>query len=70
MISIGNAGSRPHAAGAGRHLASPRPSGELILATLDHYEGDKQRAAEVLGISLKTLYNRLNAYKSEASASG
>ena len=35
----------------------------LILATLDHYEGDKKKAAEVLGISLKTLYNRLNLYK-------
>ncbi len=35
----------------------------LILATLDHLEGDKKRAAEVLGISLKTLYNRLNVYQ-------
>jgi DNA-binding NtrC family response regulator len=34
----------------------------LILATLDHYAGDKRRAAEVLGVSLKTLYNRLHAY--------
>jgi two-component system response regulator AtoC len=35
----------------------------LILATLDHYQGDKKKTAEVLGISLKTLYNRLNVYK-------
>jgi two-component system response regulator AtoC len=34
----------------------------LILATLDHYEGDKKRAAETLKISLKTLYNRINVY--------
>jgi DNA-binding NtrC family response regulator len=34
----------------------------LILATLGQLEGDKKRAAEVLGISLKTLYNRLNVY--------
>ena len=34
----------------------------LILATLDHFGGDKRRAAEVLGVSLKTLYNRLHAY--------
>ena len=34
----------------------------LILATLGHYGGDKRKAAEVLGISLKTLYNRLNVY--------
>jgi len=37
----------------------------LILATLQHCEGDKKKTAEVLGISLKTLYNRLNAYKVE-----
>jgi two-component system, NtrC family, response regulator AtoC len=35
----------------------------LILATLDEYAGDKERAALTLGISLKTLYNRLNLYK-------
>jgi DNA-binding NtrC family response regulator len=34
----------------------------LILATLDLTEGDKKKAAEILGISLKTLYNRLNVY--------
>jgi len=34
----------------------------LVLATLDQLGGDKRRAAEVLGISLKTLYNRLNVY--------
>src|SRR5215468_9210394 len=37
----------------------------LILATLDHYDGDKKKTAEILGISLKTLYNRLNVYKRE-----
>jgi DNA-binding NtrC family response regulator len=35
----------------------------LILATLEQLEGDKKKAAEVLGISLKTLYNRLNVYQ-------
>jgi two-component system, NtrC family, response regulator HydG len=35
----------------------------LILATLDQFGGDKKRAAESLGISLKTLYNRLGTYK-------
>ena len=35
----------------------------LILATLEHFEGDKKRAASVLKITLKTLYNRINEYK-------
>jgi DNA-binding NtrC family response regulator len=34
----------------------------LIVATLEHFEQDKKRTAEALGISLKTLYNRLNEY--------
>lgn len=34
----------------------------LIIETLERLEGDKKQAAEVLGISLKTLYNRLNSY--------
>jgi DNA-binding NtrC family response regulator len=38
----------------------------LILATLDQLEGDKKRAAETLGISLKTLYNRLNVYEAQS----
>jgi DNA-binding NtrC family response regulator len=35
----------------------------LILATLRHFEGDKRRTADVLGCSLKTLYNKLHAYR-------
>jgi DNA-binding NtrC family response regulator len=34
----------------------------LIFATLEQCGGVKKRAAEVLGISLKTLYNRLEEY--------
>jgi two-component system, NtrC family, response regulator HydG len=37
----------------------------FILATLRHFEGDKRRAADVLGCSLKTLYNKLHAYQRE-----
>jgi DNA-binding NtrC family response regulator len=35
----------------------------LILATLEHVEGDKKKASDILKISLKTLYNRLNQYR-------
>jgi DNA-binding NtrC family response regulator len=34
----------------------------LIMATLRALDGSKSKAAQVLGISLKTLYNRLHAY--------
>ena len=37
----------------------------LILATLEHYDGNKPLAAKALGISLKTLYNRLHTYSPE-----
>jgi DNA-binding NtrC family response regulator len=40
----------------------------FILATLRHFEGDKRRAADVLGCSLKTLYNKLHAYQRERPA--
>lgn len=35
---------------------------EIILATLKHFSGNKRLTAETLGISLKTLYNRLKEY--------
>jgi DNA-binding NtrC family response regulator len=35
---------------------------QIILASLGRLGGDKTRAAEVLGISLKTLYSRLREY--------
>jgi DNA-binding NtrC family response regulator len=39
----------------------------LIEATLDYFHGNKRRAADTLGCSLKTLYNKLNGYsQSEA----
>lgn len=40
----------------------------LIQATLDQCQQQKERTAAVLGISLKTLYNRLKEYAGEPSA--
>ena len=37
----------------------------LMLATLRHYNHQKERTAAALGISLKTLYNRLKEYAAE-----
>jgi DNA-binding NtrC family response regulator len=41
---------------------------KIIYATLDYCGGNKTRTAEMLGISLKTLYNRLNEYEGEERA--
>lgn len=38
---------------------------KLIFATLGYCGGNKTQTAEVLGVSLKTLYNRLNEYQSK-----
>jgi two-component system, NtrC family, response regulator HydG len=40
---------------------------ELIVRTIEYTGGNKSRAAEVLGISLKTLYNRLERYQGKDS---
>ncbi|MBK4734822.1 sigma-54 interaction domain-containing protein [Noviherbaspirillum pedocola] len=37
----------------------------LIFATLGYCGGNKTQTAEMLGVSLKTLYNRLNEYQSK-----
>jgi DNA-binding NtrC family response regulator len=43
---------------------------DTILATLDECSGDKRRAAAMLGVSLKTLYNRLHQYASASGGAG
>lgn len=60
---------------AGREPASgscPMPSGSLkemekkmILNTLDETHGNRTHAAELLGISVRTLRNKLNEYRSK-----
>ncbi|MEA2601931.1 MAG: hypothetical protein QOF89_2923 [Acidobacteriota bacterium] len=35
----------------------------LIMATLEAHGGNKRKTADILGVSLKTLYNRLNTYR-------
>ncbi|TVP53416.1 MAG: sigma-54-dependent Fis family transcriptional regulator [Halomonadaceae bacterium] len=38
---------------------------QLILATVSHCGGRKEQAAAMLGVSLKTLYNRLRLYQQQ-----
>jgi DNA-binding NtrC family response regulator len=67
-------GAREKAVGAahGLRIAVGMPIAEaerrLLLATLEELNGDKRRAARMLGISLKTLYNRLNDYARAGSS--
>ncbi|MFY3135818.1 sigma-54 interaction domain-containing protein [Achromobacter xylosoxidans] len=41
---------------------------DFILATLAHHGGDKRLTAETLGVSLKTLYNRLDVYEKDVGS--
>jgi two-component system response regulator AtoC len=43
---------------------------QLILATLEHFGSHKERTAAVLGVSLKTLYNRLKEYAADGHGTG
>jgi DNA-binding NtrC family response regulator len=43
---------------------------QIILGTLKYCGGDKRLAARTLGVSLKTLYNRLGSYGAEESDEG
>jgi len=42
---------------------------EVIYKTLEFVEGNKMRAAEILGVSLKTLYNKLERYEGSKETS-
>ncbi len=58
-----------HGPGAGAAITLPIGSSlfdierAFIVATLEHFNGDKRRAANALGCSVKTLYNKLHLYR-------
>jgi two-component system response regulator AtoC len=63
----------PSGASGAAPSASPRGTlaeieRKVILSTLQRNAGDKRRTAAELGISLKTLYNRLKAYGGSSSS--
>ncbi|MGC3998462.1 MAG: sigma-54 dependent transcriptional regulator [Anaeromyxobacter sp.] len=60
--------TRPEAATLRVPLGIPidKVEKEYILASLQRNGGNKARTAEILGISEKTLYNKLNRYAAEA----
>jgi two-component system, NtrC family, response regulator HydG len=71
VIELDDLAAQPHPTPALRSGAQQPPDvgaslddaeRQLILATLERCGGDKRKAAEILGISLKTLYNRLHLY--------
>jgi DNA-binding NtrC family response regulator len=41
--------------------------GELIRKTLAHFCGNRTRAARVLGVSIRTLRNKIQEYKTNGS---
>jgi two-component system, NtrC family, response regulator HydG len=66
---IAEPGSRTMDTSSAIGLSLAEVDRRLILATLERLGGNKKRTAEMLGISLKTLYNRLAAYEREARES-
>ena len=38
---------------------------DMIINTLEHYLGNRTHAANILGISIRTLRNKINAYKDD-----
>lgn len=64
MMQMGTPAPAP-AAAAGRR-AAPRPISDMereaIVAALEHVDGNRRRAAEMLGIGLRTLYDKLKLY--------
>ena len=67
-------GRVPVESGDGLHLGVGTTVGEaerlLILKTLESTHNNKTKAAEILGISLKTLHNKLKEYGAAAVGAG
>jgi DNA-binding NtrC family response regulator len=76
-----SAGAPTLSLAAGTSPAAPAPSEsgprtlrelemEHVLRVLEKHGGSKTKAAEELGISLKTMYNKLNQWQEERKSAG
>ena len=78
VIELGDLPPALRQAAPDRHPASGLAAGitvdeaerQLIVLTLEHTNGNKTRAAEMLGISLKTLHNKLNRFRAQERGEG
>ena len=72
-VAAGSESPMPSSGGAPESLNVPigttveEAEKGLILRTLEHTKNNKTRAAEILGISLKTLHNKLKEYGKDAA---
>lgn len=66
-VQLGIPGKPDHSRSLTIKIGTPIEEVEklLILRTLQLSSDDKEKAARLLGISLKTLYNKLKRYKPE-----
>jgi DNA-binding NtrC family response regulator len=62
----GKSVAAPHFFGGGKTLREIEM--DVIHQVLDKHAGDKPKAAQELGIALKTLYNKLNQTQNPAAA--
>jgi DNA-binding NtrC family response regulator len=67
QVSLRASASDPDAVRLGVGTTVEEAEKMLILKTLEATSNNKTRAAEILGISLKTLHNKLKEYGSAAS---
>lgn len=65
VVQAGSGGRRPNFAYAGESLNEMRDrwEKEVLAAVLAHTGGNRTRAAQLLGISLRNLYNKLDRYR-------
>ena len=72
LMETGSADLDPQASPAPNQDAQPMPASlkemeeKMIFHTLDRTEGNRTHAAKILGISVRTLRNKLNEYKEKA----